>query len=207
MTFFQPSKRCRAVATITVFACLLLCGVAAFAHPLGNFTVNRFARVRVEAGAVRVRYVIDMAQIPAFQESQVMDVNHDGNVSAEESAGYLERLAPSLAEGVLLASDGERVPLRLASKTISMPKGAGGLATLRVECDFEATTPERAEGARRLRFEDANYRERVGWREIVVEAAAGVTVFDSDAYGSAATDELKTYPQDTLAAPLDERTA
>lgn len=207
MTFFKTSQRRRAAATITVLACLLLCGVAAVAHPLGNFTVNRFARVRVEPGVVRVRYVVDMAEIPAFQESQVMDSNRDGNVSAEESADYLERLAPRLAEGIMLAGDGVRVPLRLASKTISMPKGAGGLATLRIECDFEGATQERAEGAQRLRFEDANYRERVGWREIVVEAAAGVTVFDSDAYGSAVTDELKTYPQDTLAAPLDERSA
>lgn len=207
MTFVQTSQRRRAVATITALACLLLCGVAAFAHPLGNFTVNRFARVRVEAGTVRVRYVIDMAEIPAFQESQVMDSNRDGGVSAEESADYLERLAPRLAEGVVLASDGERVPLRLTSKNISMPKGAGGLATLRIECDFEGATTAHSEGAHRLRFEDANYRERVGWREIVIEAASGVTVFDSDAYGSAVTDELKTYPQDTLAAPLDERTA
>ena len=190
-----------------VLALLVLCEVAAVAHPLGNFTVNRFARVRVDAGGARVRYVIDMAEIPAFQESQVMDVNHDGNVSAEESDAYLERLAPGLAEGVRLTSDGERVPLRLTSKTVSMPKGAGGLATLRMEFDFEGATTGRPEGAHRLRFEDANYRERIGWREIVVEAAQGVTVFDSDAYGSAVTDELKTYPQDTLAAPLDERSA
>ncbi|HEV7889477.1 MAG TPA: hypothetical protein VGP08_02505 [Pyrinomonadaceae bacterium] len=209
MTLVQTSQRRRGVVTKLVFAWLLLCvcGVALVAHPLGNFTVNRFARVRVESGGVRLRYVIDMAEIPAFQESQVMDSNHDGSVSAEESADYLERLASRLAEGVLLASDGERLPLRLKSKTISTPKGAGGLATLRMEFDFEGTTPERAGGAHRLRFEDANYRERIGWREIVVEAAPGVTVFDSDAYGSAVTDELKTYPQDTLSAPLDERSA
>lgn len=209
MTFVQPSQRRGAVATKLALAWLVLCvcGVAAAAHPLGNFTVNRFARVRVEAGGVRVRYVIDMAEIPAFQESQVMDANHDGSVSAEESARYLEGLAPRLAEGVLLTSDGVRVPLRLASKNVSTPKGAGGLATLRIECDFEGVTTEDSEGAHRLRFEDANYRERIGWREIVVEAAQGVTVFDSDAYGSAVTDELKTYPQETLSAPLDERTA
>lgn len=207
MTFVQTSQRRRAVAMTLVLALLVLCEVAAVAHPLGNFTVNRFARVRVDAGGVRVRYVIDMAEIPAFQESQAMDVNHDGNVSAEESDAYLEGLAPRLAEGVRLTTDGERVPLLLKSKTVSMPKGAGGLATLRMEFDFEGATTERSEGAHRLRFEDVNYRERIGWREIVVEAARGITVFDSDAYGSAVTDELKTYPQDTLAAPLDERSA
>jgi ABC-type nickel/cobalt efflux system permease component RcnA len=183
------------------------CGVEASAHPLGNFTVNRFARIRVESGGVRVRYVIDMAEIPAFQESQVMDSNRDGVVSDVESAAYLERLAPRLTEGIMLTSDGERVPLRLTSKAVTMPSGTGGLKTLRIECDFEGAAAESSAGTHRLRFEDANFSERVGWREMVVEAAQGVTVFDSDAYGSAVTDELKAYPEDTLAATLDERTA
>ncbi|MDT7687765.1 MAG: hypothetical protein QOE46_524 [Acidobacteriota bacterium] len=198
-----------AVTLLLTLTWLIACGVTAIAHPLGNFTVNRFARVRVEAEGVRVRYVIDMAEIPAFQESQVMDTNHDGSVSNAEASEYLERLAPSLAEGVVLMSDGARVPLRLVAKTVSMPKGAGGLATLRIECDFEGKANESAsvEGTHRLRFEDTNYGERIGWREIVVEHAPGIAVFDSNAYGSAVTDELKAYPQDTLSAPLNERAA
>jgi ABC-type nickel/cobalt efflux system permease component RcnA len=202
--------RCRRTAALLpLLAWLVLCGcgVEVSAHPLGNFTVNGFARVRVESGGVRVRYVIDMAEIPAFQESQVMDANQDGTVSDEEAAVYLERLAPRLAEGVVLTSDGERVPLLLKAKAVSMPSGAGGLKTLRIECDFEGATHESAGAAHRIRFEDTNFRERIGWREIVVEAAPGVAVFDSDAYGSAVTDELKTYPQDKLSAPLDERSA
>lgn len=208
MPLIRLSQR-RRVAALPLLTWLVLCGggLEASAHPLGNFTVNRFARVRVEPGGLRVRYVVDMAEIPAFQESQVMDTNHDGGVSAGEVEDYLGRLAPLLAEGVTLTSDGARVPLRLASKAVSMPKGAGGLATLRIECDFVGAVPESAEGAHRLRFEDANYGGRIGWREVVVEPAPGVSVFDSDAYGSAVTDELKAYPQDTLSAPLDERTA
>jgi ABC-type nickel/cobalt efflux system permease component RcnA len=209
MPQLQFLRRRRATTLLPLLAWLVLfgCGVASLAHPLGNFTVNRFARVRVEPNGMRVRYVIDMAEIPAFQESQVMDANHDGEVSNEEAADYLERLAPRLAEGVVLTSDGERVPLSLKSKTVSMPSGAGGLKTLRIEFDFEGSTHESAEATHRIRFDDSNFRERIGWREIVVEPAHGVTVFDSDAYGSALTDELKAYPRDTLSAPLDERSA
>jgi nickel/cobalt exporter len=211
MSLFELVSRRRALKLLLAFVWLVACGggVAAVAHPLGNFTVNRFARIRVETDGLRVRYVIDMAEIPTFQESQAMDLNHDAVVSNDESARYLERIAPQLTEGLVLTSDGARIPLRLAAKTLSMPQGAGGLPTLRIEFDFQGVAPaDGAAGAtHRLRFEDTNYRERIGWREIVVEPASGVAVFDSDAFGSAVTDELKAYPQDSLAAPLDEREA
>ena len=35
--------------------------VAASAHPLGNFTVNRFSRIEVSGPRVYVRYVLDLA--------------------------------------------------------------------------------------------------------------------------------------------------
>ena len=40
----------------------------ALAHPLGNFTVNHLSLVTVERDAVRVRYVLDLAEIPTLQE-------------------------------------------------------------------------------------------------------------------------------------------
>src|SRR5207253_5488290 len=44
--------------------------VAAQAHPLGNFTVNRFARVEVAGHRLYVRYVLDLAEIPTYQARQ-----------------------------------------------------------------------------------------------------------------------------------------
>ena len=41
---------------------------AASAHPLGNFTVNRFARLEAAGDRVYVRYVLDLAEIPTFQD-------------------------------------------------------------------------------------------------------------------------------------------
>ena len=38
--------------------------VAAAAHPLGNFTVNRFSRVESAGQRVYVHYVLDLAEIP-----------------------------------------------------------------------------------------------------------------------------------------------
>ncbi|MDX6505651.1 MAG: hypothetical protein QOG06_295, partial [Gaiellaceae bacterium] len=42
----------------------------ASAHPLGNFTINRFSRVEVSGPRLYVRYVLDMAEIPTFQARQ-----------------------------------------------------------------------------------------------------------------------------------------
>ena len=38
------------------------------AHPLGNFSVNHLAQVRVSTDRVDVRYILDQAEIPTFQE-------------------------------------------------------------------------------------------------------------------------------------------
>ncbi len=79
---------------------------------------------------------------------------------------------------------------------------------MRVECDFAgAMSTDNSSTSHRLSFEDTNHRERLGWREIVVAPVAGVAVFNSSAFGNAVTNELRAYPQDMLAAPLDERTA
>lgn len=214
------------LAFVTLSTLSLLLGVfsrEAAAHPLGNFSINQFARVETTASRVRVRYVLDMAEIPTFQESQAIDANADGTVSQGELDAYLERAVSRYADALVLTVDGARVPLRVVKKSIELPKGTSGLPTLRVVCDFEGDVPASTStaagvsagndnvggGVRRFRFENTNYAERLGWREIVVAApAAGVaTVFDSSAYGSALTDELKTYPEDMLAAPLNERTA
>ena len=38
------------------------------AHPLGNFSVNHLSEVSVSADRVDVRYVLDQAEIPTFQQ-------------------------------------------------------------------------------------------------------------------------------------------
>ena len=46
---------------------LVVPAAVASAHPLGNFTINRFARVEVAGDRLYVRYVVDMAEIPTLQ--------------------------------------------------------------------------------------------------------------------------------------------
>lgn len=202
------ARRYAALLFIFLFA---LAGISSRgqAHPLGNFTINHFAGIEVDSPQIRIRFVVDMAEIAAFQELQKVDVDGDGRPSNEELNSYLDRIAPQYANGLLLMVDGSRIPLEAVAKKISLPPGAGGLPTLRVECDFAAALPSagNVSTTRRLHFENTNHSERIGWHEVVVGSASGVSVFDGSAFGTSVTNELKAYPEDMIAAPLDERAA
>jgi ABC-type nickel/cobalt efflux system permease component RcnA len=202
----KATTRRRAFAALVVAAAFVFCAGVAAAHPLGNFTINHYARIEVGGERVQIRYVVDMAEISALQELQKVDADGDGTPSRAELDAYLESAAARYAEGLRLFVDGARVPLSVVRKEASTPPGEGNLPTLRVECELVGVVPF-AGGARHLQFEIANHSERIGWREIVVAPARGVTVFDSTAYGNGLTEELRAYPKDRLAAPLDERRA
>ena len=59
---------------------LLVAGLVVFAprdvlaHPMGNFSISHFAGLRIEAGAVEIRYILDLAEIPTFQEMQATGI-------------------------------------------------------------------------------------------------------------------------------------
>ena len=78
---------------------------------------------------------------------------------------------------------------------------------IRIEWDFVGDLETENSGSHRVVFENNNYAERIGWNEIVVGRTGGINIFDSTAKGSHLSDELKTYPQESLIIPLSERTA
>jgi nickel/cobalt exporter len=199
----------RAASILLAAACVAMISFGnVLAHPLGNFTINHFARLEVGAERIKLRYVIDMAEIPTFQELQLITGNSVGSTSKGELDAYAARVTARYAEGLLLVVDGARLPLQLLATDANLQTGAGGLQTMRIASDFEAAIPLATPATvRRLRFDDQNYPDRIGWRELVVSPLAGNSVFDSSAYGTSVTDELKAYPGDMLATPLDERAA
>jgi nickel/cobalt transporter (NicO) family protein len=200
--------RCIPAAMLVLVLIVSAFVASAVAHPLGNFTINQYARLTVGVDRIDVRYVIDMAEISTLQELQKFASGGDGRPTAPELDQALERIAADYLSNLALVVDGKPVPLAITGKSIALPPGAGGLPTLRIEMNLVGVVPASpGETVRRLSFEDRNRRERVGWREIVVGAVNGTTIVDCDAYGNGLTDELKAYPQDMLAAPLREETA
>ena len=76
----------RRPATMVLLATLVLaCYPSALsAHPLGNFTINHFARLEIGRETIALRYVIDMAEYPTFQELQSISGRTDGVASPED---------------------------------------------------------------------------------------------------------------------------
>src|SRR5437660_2741557 len=169
----------------------------AAAHPLGNFTVNRYARLEASAGVLRVYYVLDEAEIPAFQER--------GAVAADPDR-FADRRAAEIATGLSLVLDGTRLPLTVERRELSRPLGQGGLHTLRLAVLYRAPLPT-GDVAHRVDFADTNEPDRVGWREIVVSARGDGRVLEADAPTHDRTDELRSYPADLIQSPLNLRHA
>ena len=187
------------VATFTLLICFIFVP-AAFAHPLGNFTINHYAGLQVKPDSIAVDLVIDMAEIPAFQEMTAFDANGNGLADASEAAGYHAKKCASLQPDLSLLLNNKPLGLTLTTSSVEFPAGAGGLTTLRLTCGFSTAIVGQMTS---LSFSDNSYSERIGWREIVV-TADGVSL-NGDFSSRSVSNRLTSYPQDLLSNPLDQR--
>ncbi len=193
----------RLLAPLAALVLLALPSVVA-AHPLGNFTINRYSRLEPVGDTLRVTYVLDMAEIPAFQEQPLIDRDGNGVIDAAEQEQYAASKAEELRRGLHLALNGAPTELRLVSRELSFPPGQAGLPLLRLRAIFEARVPAGAVVS--ADYEDRNYANRIGWKEVVVRAGPGI-LLDSDAPATDQSDELRSYPTDLLSSPLDRTRA
>jgi len=165
---------------------------AANAHPLGNFTVNRFSRIEFSGDRVYVKYVLDMAEIPAFQERQTIT----------DERVYERNLAAGIGRGLDLRLGGRRVALTPLDHALAFPPGAAGLRTLRFEAVYSA-----AASSGRLELRDTNFANRIGWKEIVLTARDGASATASSVPSTSVSHQLAAYPKDLLSSPLEVTTA
>jgi nickel/cobalt exporter len=187
------------VILLTLIFSFVLVPVA-LAHPLGNFTINHYAEVNVTKEAVVIDYIIDMAEIPAFQEIASFDANGNGQPDPMENNLYHAAKCQSLQSDVDLRLNDRSVGLTLTSSNVEFPSGAGGLRTLRLTCNFNATLLKETTN---ISFSVNAYAERLGWREIVV-TGDGVRL-PGDFASTSLSQRLTAYPDDMLSSPLDQR--
>ncbi len=162
-------KRLTLVAAVAALAWPAL----AAAHPLGNFTINRFSRIEASGPRLYVRYVLDMAEIPTYQAGRI------------DLRAYAQRIAAN-ARLTVAGHAVKLVPLRSA---LAHPRGAAGLRTTRLEVVLAGPI---LHGRVSVSYHDNNFRDRIGWKEIVVGNTTPST-----------SHELRAYPKDLLQSPLD----
>ncbi|WP_433304313.1 nickel/cobalt transporter [Actinoplanes sp. CA-030573] len=187
---------------------LLATGTPAEAHPLGNFTTNQYAGLRVTSEGVDVDYVLDLAELPAYQaKHDEIDTDGDGRDSRQELDAYTAGTCRSVVAATTVRFDGQDVPVRGGPSGLSFPPGAGGLTTLRLQCALHADGTIR--DGTDIAFEQSYLADRIGWREITA-VGDRYTLTSSSVPARSVSARLTAYPpgaptQDVRAAALTVR--
>ena len=194
----------RLFGILILFFLLGYCRLAA-AHPMGNFSVNHFSKITLESDRIRIRYFIDLAEIPTYQELQQAGIAvTDIDPNSQAVIGYLSARGAELGRGLALDIDGKAIPLRLISSGVIFPIGAGGLPTMKMGFVYEAAYPpassKPAPTQMNLHYADNNYPGHSGWKEIVALADAG-SLLRSSVGVADRSGELSNYPTDMLTSP------
>jgi nickel/cobalt transporter (NicO) family protein len=167
----------RRVLFLLVVLAAVAAPMSASAHPLGNFTINRFSRLEPAGDRLYVLYVLDLAEIPTFQAGTI------------DPHAYARRIA----RGLILTVDGRPSKLVPGGTALAHPLGAGGLHTTRLEVMLRGP---RLTHTAVITYRDTNYSSRIGWKEVVVGAKT-----------RSISDELRAYPRSLLQSPLDVTSA
>ncbi|QIY70123.1 sulfite exporter TauE/SafE family protein [Streptomyces sp. RLB1-33] len=186
---------CAAVLTAACALVLVPTG-AASAHPLGNFTVNRYDGLVAAPGQLRVDHVEDLAEIPATQAKP--------DLAKLGMTDWARQRCETAATGSRVTVDGHPAALSVATSRAKLRPGQAGLNTLRVECRLTAALPK--QGTVSLRFHSAGADRGPGWREITARGDR-MTLTASDIPTKSVSHELTSYPKALLSSPADTATA
>jgi len=118
-----------------------------------------------------------MAEIPTYQAGRI------------DQRAYARRIAAN-ARLTVAGHTVKLVPLRSA---LAHPRGAAGLRTTRLEVILAGPV---IHGRVPVSYHDNNFRDRIGWKEIVVGNTTPST-----------SHELRAYPKNLLQSPLDVTSA
>ncbi|WP_167513642.1 nickel transporter [Streptomyces bauhiniae] len=190
--------RLRRSLAVLAGTCAVLLGSApaADAHPLGNFTVNRYDGLVAAPGTLRVTHVEDLAEIPATQAKPELE--------RLGTARWASSRCAEAARGSEVTVGGRRVTLTVSAARAELRPGQAGLDTLRLECAESAPLPEGA--TLNVGFRSAGVSSGPGWREITARGDR-MTLSRSDVPRESVSRQLTTYPAGLLSSPADTSTA
>jgi ABC-type nickel/cobalt efflux system permease component RcnA len=185
---------------------LLFCGASALAHPMGNFSVNHYSKIKIGPQAIEILYLVDMAEIPTYQE-----MRRFGVVAGPDNSStmlYLAEQQAQLGKGLSVQVDGQSLALTPLSSKIDFAEGAGGLPTMKLAFVFRGNldAASDSDNDRQLSYSDNNFPARAGWKEIVV-ANDGISLLRSTAPEMDRSHELTNYSTDLLNSPPQQLSA
>lgn len=188
------------------FVALLSWGARpALSHPMGNFSINHYARFEAHPNQLSLRYILDFAEIPTAERMPQLDRNSDNTVSAPEKSDYLQTEAAQFAQGLSLRINGRAVALVPRHSDLELRAGAGGLPTLRVWVDCAVPLPSGQ--AARVDYRDSNFENRTGWMEIIARASGGLALRGSNASSIDRSRGLTVFPIDAGVVPPRQNSA
>jgi nickel/cobalt transporter (NicO) family protein len=186
---------------------LVLCLIAttAFSHPMGNFSISHYCLLTFGPQSIDFLYLIDMAEIPAFQEKPHVDLNGNGTFEASEQDAYLSRKVGELTEGLAVRLNGTHYPLTRVAQKLEFLPGGLNLPTLKISLKYQLPLKAvQLKDVNVLEYEDTNFPGQAGWKEIVVQ---GDGIEESSASGVDKSRQLTLYPEDPAIRPPENLVA
>jgi ABC-type nickel/cobalt efflux system permease component RcnA len=174
--------------------------VASDAHPMGNFSVSHYSRLTLGERQVRIEYVLDLAELPTLELLQKWNLGQTSPRTEMEA-----RAMAAMREwtrNLTLTENGRPVRLQLLDAKLTVADGAANMPVVRIAAHLTAP----AAGGK-ISYEDRNYKDRAGWKEVVVRAEGEAKIENSSAPSEDRTNALTAYPQDATAAPPQVLTA
>lgn len=185
---------------LAVAATLAMLPISSSAHPMGNFSISHYADITIGGRFVEVRYFIDMAEIPTFQEFQQNNIVAQADDPRVRS--YLLSQAEAFRKGLLLTLNGQPLSLETTSQDILFSPGAGNLPTMKFGLVYRAPVADACAVTHcEFEYHDSNFSGRLGWKEVITSPAHGVTIENSSVPSSDRSSQLSNYPTDLINSP------
>jgi nickel/cobalt exporter len=190
-----------AAATIAGVLAAIVFGAphAANAHPMGNFSINHYTRISADRDAIEIRYILDMAEIPTFQEIQRTGIVP--KIGGQGVEDYLRTSGETLKQHLVVKVNGQPLKLEQTSHDAIFPPGAGGLPTMKLGFVYRAPLAAAQSGPLEVEYLDDNFPGRAGWKEIIAVASGSHGVAGSSVPAQDRSHELSNYPTDLLNSP------
>ncbi|MEN9223683.1 MAG: sulfite exporter TauE/SafE family protein, partial [Thermostichus sp. BF3_bins_97] len=164
--------------------------------------INHYAGLQINPNGIHIDYVLDMAEIPAFQAIRQVDRNQDRQTDPTESAAYAAETCGQLAPQLVVQAGAAGIPLAVEQAAVEYPPGVAGLATLRLSCHYKGSLPLGRDNLT-VEFADHTYEHRLGWREITL-VSDGIPM-QSQIRSDSISQALRQYPEALLNSPPDQR--